>query len=141
MQILQLVKQNSPEGCKEKSIDIACTPCENLKKTPNMEKGQIGFHNKSQVRLYRNIEKDITILNEVYETISEHDPDLPMQRQQRDNAVAIEKKNYYHEYKANKKVLKKQYAGIRKEWDEAVDYFMPDSNTRTNKYQNEEDFM
>ena len=36
-------------GCKTNNIAVVYTPFENLKKTPAMEVGQVGFHNQKKV--------------------------------------------------------------------------------------------
>ncbi|KAL6624506.1 hypothetical protein ACP70R_031827 [Stipagrostis hirtigluma subsp. patula] len=41
----QLVKANSIQGNKLNNIDVVYTPWYNLKKTPSMDVGQVGFHN------------------------------------------------------------------------------------------------
>lgn len=47
----QLVKANSIQGNKVNNIDIVYTPWQNLKKTPAMDVGQVGFHNNKAVSL------------------------------------------------------------------------------------------
>jgi len=47
----QLVKHNSIEGCKLNKVDVVYTMWSNLKKTPSMEVGQIGFHNDNDVSI------------------------------------------------------------------------------------------
>ena len=41
-----LVKHNSIEGCKREIVDVVYTPCTNLKKTEDMDAGQVSFHNR-----------------------------------------------------------------------------------------------
>ncbi|XP_031959184.1 coiled-coil domain-containing protein 25 isoform X4 [Corvus moneduloides] len=45
-----LVKANSIQGCKLSSVTVVYTPWSNLRKTPDMDVGQIGFHRQKDVR-------------------------------------------------------------------------------------------
>uniref|UniRef100_A0A803VUL4 Coiled-coil domain-containing protein 25 n=1 Tax=Ficedula albicollis TaxID=59894 RepID=A0A803VUL4_FICAL len=45
-----LVKANSIQGCKLSSVTVVYTPWTNLRKTPDMDVGQIGFHRQKDVR-------------------------------------------------------------------------------------------
>ena len=54
----QLVKQNSIKGCKMNNIDVVYTQWSNLKKTANMEVGQVSFHDHKAVKTVR-VEKKI----------------------------------------------------------------------------------
>lgn len=45
----QLVKANSIQGNKMNNIDVVYTLWSNLKKTPGMEVGQVGFHKEKEV--------------------------------------------------------------------------------------------
>ena len=45
----QLVKANSIQGNKMNNIDVVYTMWSNLKKTPGMEVGQVGFHRDKEV--------------------------------------------------------------------------------------------
>ncbi|KFO52577.1 Coiled-coil domain-containing protein 25, partial [Corvus brachyrhynchos] len=44
-----LVKANSIQGCKLSSVTVVYTPWSNLRKTPDMDVGQIGFHRQKDV--------------------------------------------------------------------------------------------
>ncbi|XP_064267542.1 coiled-coil domain-containing protein 25 isoform X3 [Passer domesticus] len=46
-----LVKANSIQGCKLSSVTVVYTPWSNLRKTPDMDVGQIGFHRSKDVRV------------------------------------------------------------------------------------------
>ncbi|XP_077219662.1 uncharacterized protein LOC143853821 isoform X2 [Tasmannia lanceolata] len=48
----QLVKANSIQGNKVNNIDVVYTPWYNLKKTPSMDVGQVGFHNPKMKQSY-----------------------------------------------------------------------------------------
>lgn len=47
----QLVKANSISGCKMNEVDVVYTMWSNLRKTPDMDVGQVGFHSDKEVGL------------------------------------------------------------------------------------------
>lgn len=49
MDCCQLVKANSIKGCKLASVKVVYTPWSNLRKTPDMVTGQIGFTSEKLV--------------------------------------------------------------------------------------------
>lgn len=49
----QLVKANSIKGNKVNNLNVIYTPWANLKKTAEMEVGQVGFHDSKNVRTVR----------------------------------------------------------------------------------------
>uniref|UniRef100_J3KUI7 NFACT RNA-binding domain-containing protein n=1 Tax=Oryza brachyantha TaxID=4533 RepID=J3KUI7_ORYBR len=64
------------EGNKANNIDVVYTPWYNLKKTPSMDVGQVGFHNSKLVRTIK-VEKRINeIVNRLNKTKVERKPDL-----------------------------------------------------------------
>ena len=67
MECAQLVKANSIEGCKKKEVDVVYTRWRNLHKTPSMEVGAIGFHDRSKVRKMK-VVKDNSIVNALNRT-------------------------------------------------------------------------
>lgn len=46
----QLVKANSIQGNKINDVDVVYTPASNLKKTADMEVGQVGFKSSKEVK-------------------------------------------------------------------------------------------
>jgi len=79
----QLVKQNSISGCKQKTVDIVYTPWYNLKKTADMEPGQVAFHKKQEVRYNKNIEKDPPIVKIIEKTREWKEVELALEQQER----------------------------------------------------------
>ena len=67
MECSQLVKANSIEGCKLKEVDVIYTRWRNLHKTPSMEAGAIGFHDRTKIKKIR-VTKDNTIVNRINKT-------------------------------------------------------------------------
>lgn len=63
----QLVKANSIRGCKMSSVDVIYTWWSNLKKTADMEVGQVAFFDNKNVRKLR-VEKKNDIVNRLNRT-------------------------------------------------------------------------
>lgn len=53
----QLVKANSISGSKQPQVDVCYTPVTNLRKSGDMDVGQVGFHDMKLVRHVRNVRK------------------------------------------------------------------------------------
>ncbi|KAL9226816.1 hypothetical protein vseg_002585 [Gypsophila vaccaria] len=88
----QLVKANSIQGNKVNNIDVVYTPWANLKKTPSMDVGQVGFHNSKMVRTVR-VEKRINeVVNRLNRTKVERTPDFKAEREAYNNAEKAERK-------------------------------------------------
>ncbi|PWA51980.1 hypothetical protein CTI12_AA459300 [Artemisia annua] len=89
---VQLVKANSIQGNKVNNIDVVYTPWQNLKKTPAMDVGQVGFHNNKAVRTVR-VEKRINeVVNRLNRTKVERKPDLKAERESVNAAERAERK-------------------------------------------------
>eukprot|EP01128_Nolandella_sp_AFSM9_P001811 TRINITY_DN12219_c0_g1_i1.p1 TRINITY_DN12219_c0_g1~~TRINITY_DN12219_c0_g1_i1.p1 ORF type:complete len:207 (+),score=65.16 TRINITY_DN12219_c0_g1_i1:72-692(+) len=89
----QLVKANSIQGSKRKSVKIVYTMWSNLKKTGSMDVGQIGFHDES-ARRYHTVSKENIIINRLKKTKREEHPNLAdLQNGRRAELRAIENKN------------------------------------------------
>lgn len=95
----QLVKANSIQGNKVNNIDVVYTPWANLKKTPSMDVGQVGFHNSKMVRTIR-VEKRINeVVNRLNRTKVEKTPDLKAEREAYNMAEKAERKAQLREKK------------------------------------------
>ncbi|KAE8721725.1 Coiled-coil domain-containing protein 25 [Hibiscus syriacus] len=93
----QLVKANSIQGNKVNNIDVVYTPWSNLKKTPSMDVGQVGFHNSKMVRTVR-VEKRINeIINRLNKTKVERKPDLKAEKEAVYAAEKAERKQQLRE--------------------------------------------
>jgi type IV secretory pathway VirB10-like protein len=80
----QLVKANSIQGCKSNNVDIVYTMWSNLKKTPDMDVGQVGFHKQKEVKTVRVEKKLNEIINRLNRTREDRKPDLRAEREERD---------------------------------------------------------
>ncbi|NWV57500.1 CCD25 protein, partial [Daphoenositta chrysoptera] len=79
-----LVKANSIQGCKLSSVTVVYTPWSNLRKTPDMDVGQIGFHRQRDVRSLTVERKAPEQLRRLERTRVERFPDLAAERECRD---------------------------------------------------------
>ena len=141
-QCCQLVKENSIEGCKKNVVNIVYTPCRNLKKEESMDTGQVGFHEKSKVKYCKNVEKDKDVLKGLYKTKVEDYPDLAMELADRNKQEIYEKKGEAQKERAEKNALDREHATLKKEWKDAENDFIPDTEGPTNRdCDSEEDFM
>ncbi|KAJ7518722.1 hypothetical protein O6H91_20G005000 [Diphasiastrum complanatum] len=88
----QLVKANSIQGNKINNLDVVYTPWFNLKKTPVMDVGQVGFHNPKLARIVK-VEKRINeIVNRLNKTKVERTPDFKAEREACNSAERAERK-------------------------------------------------
>lgn len=99
-----LTKANSIQGCKENNVNIVYTPWANLKKTGDMDVGQVGFHKHKEVRNVM-IEKKVNeIINRLNKTKveTEHE-NFRARREERDAKERKKLKQIENEQKAFKK--------------------------------------
>ncbi|XP_066450725.1 coiled-coil domain-containing protein 25 [Eleutherodactylus coqui] len=136
----QLVKANSIQGCKMNNINVVYTPWANLRKTGDMDVGQIGFHRQKDVKSI-NVEKKVNeILNRLEKTKDERFPDLVAEKESRDREERNEKKAQIQEMKRKEKEEVKK----KKDLEELRNYtsLMKSENMSTNQDGNDsDDFM
>eukprot|EP00299_Pterocystis_sp_00344_P007481 c2446_g1_i1.p1 GENE.c2446_g1_i1~~c2446_g1_i1.p1 ORF type:complete len:208 (-),score=46.81 c2446_g1_i1:11-634(-) len=82
----QLVKANSIEGCKKDDVNVVYTPWGNLRKTAGMDVGQVGFKSEKDVVTVHKVEKNNDILRKLKKSKREAEPNLPEEKQQRDDS-------------------------------------------------------
>eukprot|EP00899_Mesostigma_viride_P007061 jgi/Mesvir1/16356/Mv18104-RA.1 len=93
----QLVKANSIQGNKVDRVNVVYTPWANLKKTPSMEVGQVGFHNNKLVKTVR-VEKRINeIVNRLNKTKEERMPDLKAEREAFNDMLKRERRDAFRQ--------------------------------------------
>lgn len=80
---MQLVKYNSIEGNKISNVGIVYTYWKNLKKTGDMEVGQVGYHNSRDVRHAVVEKRNNEIVKRLNKTKREEYPDLRKQKADR----------------------------------------------------------
>ncbi|XP_072790699.1 coiled-coil domain-containing protein 25 isoform X2 [Taeniopygia guttata] len=79
-----LVKANSIQGCKLNSVTVVYTPWTNLRKSPDMDVGEVGFHRSKEVRSVRVERRAPEQLRRLERTRVERFPDLAAERLSRD---------------------------------------------------------
>ncbi|XP_017145727.1 coiled-coil domain-containing protein 25-like [Drosophila miranda] len=105
----QLCKANSIQGNKVNNLEVVYTMWENLKKTPDMEPGQVAYHNEGAVRKIR-LEKRVNeIVNRLNRTKTEEEhPDFRGQREARDVAARNDQKKMLRAKREQEKEAAKQ---------------------------------
>ncbi|XP_071965005.1 coiled-coil domain-containing protein 25-like [Antedon mediterranea] len=112
----QLVKANSIQGCKMNNINIVYTPWANLKKTGDMDVGQIGFHRGKDVKSIKVEKKKNEIVNRLNRTKEEKFPDLRAEKEKRDQEERKESRRKVQEEREKEKsaaVQRKEEAELR----------------------------
>ncbi|KAF0919951.1 hypothetical protein E2562_032363 [Oryza meyeriana var. granulata] len=88
----QLVKAHSIQGNKMNNVEVVYTPWSNLKKSPSMDVGQVGFHNPRMVRVVI-VEKRVNeIINRLNKTKVDRRPDLKAEKDASNAAEKAERK-------------------------------------------------
>ena len=101
----QLVKANSIQGCKLNDVRIVYTPWSNLKKTGDMDVGQVGYHDPSKQRFFTVKKKNNALLNALEKTrVEKETVDFRAMREERDSRVnAIERQKMLEARDAQKR--------------------------------------
>ena len=94
---LQLVKENSIEGCKKERVSIVYTPWENLLKKSSMEVGQVGFKNEKEVMKAHKISKVKDVLKRIDKTMVVREVDLEAEREAYMKDLANKRKKIYED--------------------------------------------
>jgi hypothetical protein len=105
-----LCKANSIAGCKQASSDIVFTRWKNLKKSPGMSEGQVGYHRPQNVRTVR-IEKCPDRVKRLSRTKVERNltPDeLAKLQQDHLQQAARQKKKHFQQLAQQKKMQKQR---------------------------------
>nr|XP_014698796.2 coiled-coil domain-containing protein 25 isoform X5 [Equus asinus] len=137
MDCAHLVKANSIQGCKMNNVNVVYTPWSNLKKTADMDVGQIGFHRQKDVKIVTVEKKVNEILNRLEKTKMERFPDLAAEKECRDREERNEKKAQIQEMKRREKEEMKK----KREMDELRSYssLMKVENMSSNQDGNDSD--
>ena len=93
------------------NVNVVYTPWSNLKKTADMDVGQIGFHGQKDVRIVTVEEKVNEILNRLEKTKMERFPDLEAEKEHRDHEERNEKKAQIQGMKRREK------EAMKKKWE------------------------
>ncbi|CAD7682829.1 unnamed protein product [Nyctereutes procyonoides] len=137
MDCAHLVKANSIQGCKMNNVNVVYTPWANLKKTADMDVGQIGFRRQKDVKIVTVEKKVNEILNQLEKTKMERFPDLAAEKECWDWEERNEKKAQIQEIKRREKEEMKK----KREMDELRSYssLMKVENMSSNQDSNDSD--
>ncbi|KAG0539408.1 hypothetical protein BDA96_03G320300 [Sorghum bicolor] len=112
----QLVKAHSIQGNKMNNVEVIYTPWSNLKKSPSMDVGQVGFHNPRMVHVLT-VEKRVNeIINRLNKTRVERRADLKAEKEASNAAEKAERKMQLKEKKRKEEIErleKEKWAEIR----------------------------
>lgn len=113
----QLVKAHSIQGNKMNNVEVIYTPWANLKKSPSMDVGQVGFHNPRMVHVLI-VEKRVNeIINRLNKTrVERRAPDLKAKKEASNAAEKAERKMQLKEKKRKEemeRLEKEKWAEIR----------------------------
>ena len=131
-----LVKANSIEGSKLASVSVKYTPWNNLKKTADMDVGQIGFHNEKNVRTI-DVKKDAILLKKLNRTKEQRTPDLKAEKEDMERETRAKEKAEMREKRKRDKVETER----RKKEEEVRSYksLMKTEHMKSNEYVGEVD--
>eukprot|EP00931_Biecheleriopsis_adriatica_P063697 TRINITY_DN38623_c0_g1_i1.p1 TRINITY_DN38623_c0_g1~~TRINITY_DN38623_c0_g1_i1.p1 ORF type:complete len:233 (+),score=71.96 TRINITY_DN38623_c0_g1_i1:78-776(+) len=110
MEMAQLTKENSIDGCKAADVDIVYTPFLNLKKEERMDVGQVGFKEESFRLLLKKVSKDKEVIKRLEKTRVEKNVDLAKEREQRDQEERARRRKFIEEQKAAEKEEARRHA-------------------------------
>jgi len=139
---VQLTKANSISGSKQNNVTVVYTPWANLKKTGDMDVGQVGFHKQKEVRSSMCEKKVNEIVNRLNKTKSE---DETVNFQALKDARDAEERKEFRKVQESKKQEDKEFAKKKEEELEQRSYssLMDESNMLSNRDCpiDEDDFM
>jgi len=128
----QLTKENSIEGKKLNNIKVIYTMASNLKKTSEMDTGEVGFHDRNQVHSITVAKRNREIVNRLKKTKREDpNPNLQKLREERDLREREQKKKETREKKLQEK---REIEQKRKEAElKSYDNLFQTENMKSNK--------
>eukprot|EP00927_Polykrikos_kofoidii_P085740 TRINITY_DN9403_c0_g1_i3.p1 TRINITY_DN9403_c0_g1~~TRINITY_DN9403_c0_g1_i3.p1 ORF type:complete len:233 (+),score=64.70 TRINITY_DN9403_c0_g1_i3:57-755(+) len=110
MEMAQLTKANSIEGCKLAEVDVVYTPFLNLRKEERMDTGQVGFKDESFRKVLKKVPKDKEIIKNLEKTRVERKVDLAQAKQDRDLEERGRRKKWISDQKLKEKEQARQFA-------------------------------
>lgn len=105
----QLVKENSIEGKKRKSVEVIYTRWKNLKKTPGMEVGAVVFHRPENIKRTSVRERNAAMVKQLNKTKVEKYPDLDAARHAQERLYKAERKRQAQRLERERKEEKQRY--------------------------------
>uniref|UniRef100_A0A7S2NRA5 NFACT RNA-binding domain-containing protein n=1 Tax=Zooxanthella nutricula TaxID=1333877 RepID=A0A7S2NRA5_9DINO len=110
MEMAQLTKENSIDGCKASEVDIVYTPFLNLKKEERMDTGQVGFKDESFRTLLRHVSKDKEVVKRLEKSREERKVDFAKEKEQRDGEERMRRRKFIEELKLKEKEEARKHA-------------------------------
>eukprot|EP00871_Galdieria_phlegrea_P002645 jgi/Galph1/3381/GphlegSOOS_G2019.1 len=104
----QLTKYNSIEGNKLHGVTIVYTPYVNLKKTGDMDIGQVGFKDRKLVRHVTVEKRQNDIINRLEKTKREAYPDLAQEKEDHEREKNLKRKQALKEQKKQERISKQE---------------------------------
>lgn len=137
----QLTKANSIQGSKVNNVAIVYTPWSNLKKTSDMDVGQVGFHKNKLVKTIMIEKKSNEMINRLNKTKQELDPNFRELREERDRKERLSERKKEQEIRKQENDCKRQQ--VEEAEARSYDKIMKDENMISNKdnCDLEDDFM
>ena len=111
----QIVKDSSKDGRKQEKVNICYTPWENLKKTNNMEIGEVSFKDMNKVYYIRNISKNSELLKKLKKNSFEKNIDYAAEKESYNLEVKNKMKKELEEKKRKEKEEIKKAKELKKE--------------------------
>mmetsp|Transcript_20305 Transcript_20305/g.47442 ORF Transcript_20305/g.47442 Transcript_20305/m.47442 type:complete len:207 (+) Transcript_20305:38-658(+) len=139
----QLVKANSIAGNKVNDVGIVYTPASNLKKTADMDIGQVGFKNtKDVIKMKVNTRKN-EIINRLEKTETEEYPDLAAEKQRRMDKIRQANKQLARQQEKEKQALalERQQEKEARSYDRLYSGAAMKTNKDIDPQELEDDFM
>ncbi|XP_014216556.1 coiled-coil domain-containing protein 25 [Copidosoma floridanum] len=138
----QLVKANSIEGSKMNDVDVVYTMWSNLKKTPGMDVGEVGYHHEKEVRKLHVPKRIKTTINRLNKTKRSEDVNFRAEREKRDRLEREDQKRKLREQKEKEKAeeKKRQDEAELKSYNSLFKNASMTSNTENTGYDSD-DFM
>ena len=128
----QLVKANSIKGSKMNNIEVIYTMWANLKKTADMEIGEVGFHNDKDIRTITIEKKNNDIVNRLNKTKDiKSNVDFRLLREERDQKERSQQKDEKRKEKQKEKEEQKRKEDAAKA--KSYDWAMSTDKMRTNE--------
>lgn len=129
--LTQLVKENSIEGKKLSNVKVVYTMAPNLKKSGDMNAGQVGFHDQKAVMHVNVAKRNREIINRLNKTKREEFPDLKKLLDERMRQERETKKKQEKERAANEK--KEQERRQAEKEAKSYDSFFASATTTSKK--------
>jgi hypothetical protein len=125
-------------GCKTNNITVVYTEFENLKKTPRMDVGQVGFHDDKRVLTVKVEKKLSEVVNRLNKTREERKPNLQEEREERDRQERAERRKRDDEMRQQEK---EEIERKKKEAQErSYSSIMQEDMMKTNEFSEDVDY-